>query len=112
LRFSVYLKTSEVLPEKADHECSRQLAVKAVLGRYARKVGQNAIQLLHDNTWQWVKQALRGEAPRPAKLYIPEKLPPREVPGCYFEEPKSDTWRLQHRNVAFLAQLQENVVSS
>lgn len=104
MRFSVYLKTSEVLSGKPDHECSRPLALRALTARYARKVGQNAIQLIHDNTWQHVKAALRGEAPRPAKLYIPEKLPPREVPGVFFQEPQSDTWRIQHRNVSFLAQ--------
>lgn len=38
--------------------------------------------------------------PRDAR-YIPEKLPPREIPGCYFQPPQSDTWRIQHRTVTF-----------
>lgn len=29
--------------------------------------------------------------------YIPEGMPPREVPGVYFQAPKSDTWIIQHR---------------
>ena len=33
------------------------------------------------------------------KRYIPTKMPPREVPNCFFEEPKSVTWRLAHRMV-------------
>jgi hypothetical protein len=33
--------------------------------------------------------------------YIPEKMPPREVPGCFFQPPQSDTWKLQHRTVTF-----------
>jgi len=32
-------------------------------------------------------------------IYIPDKMPPREVPGTYFEEPQSATWRLAHRTV-------------
>lgn len=31
--------------------------------------------------------------------YIPEKMPPVEVPGVKFEEPQSDTWKRQHRAV-------------
>lgn len=33
--------------------------------------------------------------------YIPEKMPPREVPNTYFQPPQSDTWRIQHRTVTF-----------
>lgn len=38
-----------------------------------------------------------------AKQYIPEKMPPRDVPGCFFEEPQSDTWQLEHKTVTFMA---------
>ena len=30
------------------------------------------------------------------------KLPPREVPGCFWQPPQSDTWRLEHRTVTFM----------
>ena|SRR6185437_10378631 len=29
--------------------------------------------------------------------YIPEKMPPLNVPGVWFEEPQSVTWKIQHR---------------
>ena len=34
--------------------------------------------------------------------YIPAKMPPREIPNCYFQLPQSDTWRIDHRSVSFL----------
>jgi hypothetical protein len=37
------------------------------------------------------------------KVYIPAgTLPPREVPGCWFEMPQSDQWKLDHRKVTFM----------
>lgn len=39
--------------------------------------------------------------PRVSRGYVPEHMPPAEVGGCHFEEPKSDTWRQQHRSVSF-----------
>lgn len=29
--------------------------------------------------------------------YVPEKMPPVDLPGLRFQEPQSDTWKLQHR---------------
>lgn len=34
--------------------------------------------------------------------YIPEKMPSREVPGVFFELPKSDQWVIAHRTVTFM----------
>ncbi len=31
--------------------------------------------------------------------YIPETMPPVDLPGIHFQEPTSDTWRIQHRSV-------------
>ena len=39
---------------------------------------------------------------RPTHSFIPSKLPPREIPGCFFQLPQSDTWKLQHRQVRFM----------
>jgi hypothetical protein len=38
---------------------------------------------------------------RIAKPYIPEKMPPREVPGVFFQPPQSDQWKIEHRTVTF-----------
>lgn len=32
------------------------------------------------------------------------KLPPREVPGVYFQLPQSEQWRKDHRTVTFMAE--------
>jgi hypothetical protein len=37
-----------------------------------------------------------------SRRYVPEKLPPREVNGTYFQAPQSETWRRQHRMVTFM----------
>ena|ERR1035441_6458078 len=37
------------------------------------------------------------------RAYIPVKMPPREVPGCWFQLPQSDQWKIDHRTVSFLA---------
>lgn len=34
--------------------------------------------------------------------YIPEKMPPREVNGTWFQHPQSETWRREHRTVTFM----------
>ena len=45
---------------------------------------------------------LRSEhGPAIPSRYIPERMPPVDVPGVHFEEPKSATWREQHRMVRF-----------
>jgi hypothetical protein len=31
------------------------------------------------------------------RLFIPEKMPPREIPNTWFQEPQSPSWRLAHR---------------
>lgn len=38
-----------------------------------------------------------------AERFIPEKLPPREAPGCFFQLPQSDRWKRDHRTVTFMA---------
>lgn len=39
---------------------------------------------------------------RSDQRYIPEKLPPREAPGCFFQLPQSDQWKLDHRSFTFM----------
>ncbi len=53
---------------------------KALYRRRATRDLQRAMGEIHVGTW-----------------YIPDKLPPLEVPNCIFREPESPTWRLQHR---------------
>jgi hypothetical protein len=100
MRFSVFAKASEPSSIRPpDHECSRELADKIVSARWARRIGQNAIHLLIDQPWKWIKDAIRGDVQKPLRLYIPVNMPPREVPGVYFRPPESDQWKLAHRNV-------------
>jgi hypothetical protein len=61
VQFSVYLK-GQSTTEQAPHRSSRSLANLAVLKRFARQVGQNAIQLTRDISWKEVKRLLRGGA--------------------------------------------------
>ena len=38
-------------------------------------------------------------AAHPPRAPFTGKMPPREVPNCYFREPESEQWRLAHRSV-------------
>lgn len=100
MRISVYLKAQDHLAEVPRHECSRDIAFLVICAQFAHRIGQNAIQLTTIDPWKVVKDAVL----RRSGWYIPENLPPVEVPGVWFEEPDSDTWRLQHRNVSFITQ--------
>jgi hypothetical protein len=53
----------------------------------AIRTGPRSIQLLPIGT---VIAAVR------TGHYIPDKLPPLEVPNCHFQPPQSDQWRAQH----------------
>lgn len=104
MRISVYLKGEDHSAGPAKHECSRETAALVLCAVLASRVGQNAIKLTTSDPWQVVKAIVRRR-PGWERRYIPEKLPPREVPGCYFQPPQSDTWRIDHRTVTFLPQI-------
>lgn len=59
------------------------------------------------NAIQEVSAALRAPAATPIHIvaaslpYIPEHMPPVDLPGIHFEEPRSTTWLLAHRSVVF-----------
>ena len=59
--------------------------------RIGFQIGQNAIRLLVDKPLKEVKAMLRqeisGRQIRWSVAYIPEKMPPREIPGVYFKPP-------------------------
>lgn len=104
MEFSVFLQAQDHTKESAAHSATRTLVALVLAARLANKIGQNAIQLTVPSSWKEVKEASRAGAKCVRRaLYIPEKLPPREVPNCYFQLPKSDTWRLAHRTVVIPA---------
>ena len=51
-----------------------------------------------------VKQAdaMTVRMPIEIRRYVPAKMPPREIPGVFFQEPQSDTWKREHRTVTFM----------
>jgi hypothetical protein len=63
-----------------------QLFVRRLLAEW---VSRSVIQMLA------VKPPHKAGDPSPR--YVPEKMPPLNVPGVWFEEPQSLTWKLQHR---------------
>lgn len=103
LRISVYLKAQDLMAESAVHETSRAFAKLLVDSFAAHRRGQNAIQLTGPESWRDLKARFRCQGtesapahPRPTRLFIPAKLPPREVPGCFFEQPPSARWRIAY----------------
>jgi hypothetical protein len=104
--FCLYLKPQNPLSEEPSHSISRTWAKRAISLRVMRQIGQNAVQLTVDRSWKEVKEMIRADVPeRVIRWTVPVmpagKLPPREIPGCWFQLPQSDTWKLQHRMVSF-----------
>ena len=73
MRVTVYLQESDVASARPDHECSQDLAQKIIAARFARPIGRNTIQLIVEESWQWVKAAARamisGLCPIKARVY-------------------------------------------
>ena len=102
--------TSDQTPKaEPQHYISSSLAVHFCNywhnGRLAvRRLSKRIIWIQVEMTFGKLKALIRDfrdHAPKPVygKPYIPDRMPPREVPNCFFEEPKSVTWRLAHRLV-------------
>lgn len=61
----------------------------------ARRISKTLIQMVTVRAYV----AYSAKVPAVVRWYIPERMPPVDVPGVHFEEPKSPTWREQHRMV-------------
>ena len=75
----------------------RRLTHEPILGMVGDKV--KLIGIKAKPLREFAPADVRLERPVAAKPYIPEKMPPREVPGCYFQPPQSIQWKLAHRTV-------------
>jgi len=103
MEFSVFTRTQNPAADPAPHRGTRTIVSLVLQAGLAIRVGQNAIRLTTDSPWREVKLAARTGGWIVAKSsYIPDKMPPREVPGCWYQLPQSPTWREQHRRVSFL----------
>lgn len=40
------------------------------------------------------------------QTYIPEKMPPRDVRGVFFQEPQTEQWLRDHRTVTFMPRIE------
>ena len=65
-------------------------------GRYA-KLPTGALQELTAER-RTPEQRLARISPTPSH-YIPQRMPPVDLPGLKFQEPQSDQWRIDHRTV-------------
>src|ERR1017187_5471949 len=74
--------------------------------RWAIQTSRDRIHLTVAHSWSVIKIALKPilpKADRPARpQYIPEELPPAEVPNCYFSQPASASWRIVRPMVDFM----------
>lgn len=64
----------------------------------ARRIAKHMIQMLPIHTF--TDHPIFP--PILAKPFIPDKMPPREIPNTFFQLPNSYTWKLHHRSVSFL----------
>lgn len=129
MEFSVFQRQQDHLTEPSCHQGTRTVINLVLAAGLAQKIGQNAIKLTTEAEWKEVKRCARNYTPALAhalrtkelnpiplpagrlEIFLDGKLlktvgqglPPREVENCWFEQPRSDTWRLQHRMVSFLS---------
>jgi hypothetical protein len=89
MRISVYLKQQDPLVDSTPHETSRRMAAWLVGSCICRPVGQNAIQICSDQSWQDIKNLLRhtpdvetGLLP-PLDWYYPWTDLPQWLLRCY-----------------------------
>lgn len=87
-RFCVFAATANPRSDRPTHHIARTHAESLVRYGWAIEVGPRAIQLLYISE---------------QRSFIPERMPPLDLPGLKFVEPTSSTWRLQHRNRDYLA---------
>ncbi len=101
--FCVFLHEQDHNLESAKHRGTRTVVALVIAAGLARRVGQNAVKLNVSDSWKEVKRSAReGRRLRTRFVYIPEKMPPRDVPGVVFQPPQSESWRLAHRTVTFM----------
>ena len=93
------LELDQTLGEAPRHSLSKTKADLLVKGlRWAVRVSRDTIQLVVAHSWSVIKAALRPILEKPSRpsrpRYIPEILPPSEVPNCWFQQPTSANWRI------------------
>ena len=91
------LAHNQPLTGKANTHVDRDVAYELLRRMVAEPITHKLIRMFPPES---VFPAIRMFSGR--KIYVPEKLPPREVPGCWFQLPQSDTWKREHRTVTFL----------
>lgn len=115
MEFRVFQKQQDHLADTAPHGATRTLVELILFAGLAQKIGQNAIKLTIEAPWREVKICARGAikahahalrvrcAPKPDKTpRAAGTLPPREVPGVFFQPPQSLQWKIAHRSVTFM----------
>lgn len=69
---------------------------------FAKWITKTLIQMVKIRTTAEILAARKLETPKFS--YIPDRMPPRDVPNCKFLPPQTDTWKLEHRQVTFFHQ--------
>ena len=98
-RISV-LDPHQPITAKPSRTVKKTVALLLIRRCMAERITHNLIRMLAARATAQTLTALQVQPPAPR--YIPVKMPPREVPGCYFQLPQSDTWKLEHRSVSFM----------
>ena len=77
-------------PERFEKKTVARYLLRKLL---AKPISESVIKMLPIRPAEVSSYRLPAEPRR----YIPEKMPPLNVPGVYFEEPRSEQWRRDHR---------------
>ena len=69
----------------------KEIASLLVARMAAEQISQRVIRMFApDSIYPVLKR------PQSRFGYIPAKMPPREVPGVWFQKPQSDRWKIEH----------------
>jgi len=69
----------------------KEIASLLVARMAAEQISQRVIRMFApDSIYPVLKR------PQSRFGYVPAKMPPREVPGVWFQKPQSDRWKIEH----------------
>ena len=95
------LAHNQPLSARASTHVKREVALLLVGRLCAEQITQSLIRMFPpDSAFPSLKASQFGSDER--QIYIPEKMPPRDVPGVFFQEPQSAQWQRDHRTVTFM----------
>lgn len=99
------LADNQLATDRVTTHVPREVADLLVSRLVAERLSQRLIRMLPQDAESAFRCLKVTEVQGPPRPYIPEKMPPRDVPGVWFQEPQTEQWQIQHRTVTFFQEV-------